>query len=151
MLSSALDLERVAIANYSPLVRNFERLVDYIKTERTELVEDHAVRTMLVDMKLRLVVARALGLTNAALIHNGLVPTKEASMAKVWVSDSRERIYNSAMDILGPDAAIEAGDDAVEGGLFQEGWRSSTSNRFGGGTNDIQRRIIASRGLGLPR
>ena len=36
-------------------------------------------------------------------------------------------------------------------GEIEAAWRSAPPGRFGGGTNDIQRRIIASRGLGLPR
>ena len=153
MLSSALDLERVAIANFSPITRNVERLIQHVKAQRPELVDDAVARTMVADIRIRLEVARALSLTNVALIHNGIVPTMEASMAKVWVSDSRERIYSMAMDLLGRGAAVEpeSSDYAIEDGVFQEGWRSSTSNRFGGGTNDIQRRIIACRGLGLPR
>ena len=44
-----------------------------------------------------------------------------------------------------------ANEGAPLGGDLDAAWRGSPVGRFGGGTNDIQRRIIANRGLGLPR
>ena len=42
-------------------------------------------------------------------------------------------------------------EDAIAEGRFESEFRATPIIRFGGGTNDIQRRIIATRGLGLPR
>jgi len=153
MLSSALDLERVAIGTYRPLEHMIEDLTHYISTERPELAQDGVLRTQVAEAAIRVQVARALATTNASLVHNGLVPTMEASMAKVWVSDSRERIANMAIDVLGRTGSVqrESPEYAAVGGSFESAWRSSPPGRFGGGTNDIQRRIIACRGLGLPR
>ncbi len=153
MLSSALDLERVAIATYRPLERALEDLARYIRQDRPELQEDPLTRSEVGQQRMRVEVARALATNNATLVHNDLVPTMEASMAKVWVTDSRERMMNGAMDLLGRAGGLqrESGELAPVGGDFEATWRSSPPGRFGGGTNDIQRRIIASRGLGLPR
>jgi len=153
MLSSALDLERVAIGTYRPLEHTVERLVGHVNNHRPELRADGIARAQLAETRMRVEVARALATNNATLVHNGLVPTMEASMAKVWVSDSRERINNAAMDILGRTGGIqrESVDYAAAEGDFEASWRSTPPGRFGGGTNDIQRRIIACRGLGLPR
>lgn len=153
MLSSALDLERVAIGTYRPLEHMLEDLTGYLRNERPDLRSDGVLRTQVAEAAVRVEVARALATTNATLVHNGLVPTMEASMAKVWVSDSRERIANMAMDVLGRTGGVqrESPEYAAADGLFESSWRSTPPGRFGGGTNDIQRRIIACRGLGLPR
>jgi len=152
MLSSALDLERVAIGTYSPLQRTVEHLVDFLREQRPELITDGVARTQIAEAKVQVEVARALATNNASLVHNGIVPTMEASMAKVWVSDSRERITNMAVDLLGRTGATqESVASVIAPGEFEEAWRSTPPGRFGGGTNDIQRRIIACRGLGLPR
>ncbi len=153
MLSAALDLERVAITTYRSLERPLNALVDYIKEHRPALRQKGEARHEIAQARMRVEVARALATTNAVLVHNDIIPTMEASMGKVWVTDSMERISNMAMDVLGRTGGLqrESGKHAPMGGDFEATWRSSPPIRFGGGTNDIQRRIIACRGLGLPR
>ena len=152
-LSAALDLERVAIALFNSLKRPLDDLVEYIGEHKPELRDDPYARTQIAQARMDLEIGRALSTTNAALVHNDIIPTMEASMAKVWMSDARERINNLAVDLLGRTGGLqrESGDVAPMGGDFEAGWRGSPVGRFGGGTNDVQRRIIASRGLGLPR
>ena len=74
-------------------------------------------------------------------------------MAKVWSSDAKERVTSVAMDLLGAEGALQAsgGDAAPLDGDLQERWLGVPAVRFGGGTNDVQRQIIATRGLSLPR
>jgi alkylation response protein AidB-like acyl-CoA dehydrogenase len=152
IVSGALDLERVAIGTYRPLERTVEDLVAHIKDERPELEHDAIARHAVADAMMRVEVARALATNNAAMVHSGLIPTMEASMGKVWTSDSRERVHDAFMDILGRSGGMHADNaGAPLGGELEAGWRTVPPGRFGGGTNDIQRRIIANRGLGLPR
>ena len=124
----------------------------HIKDARPELQNDAFARQAVADALMRVEVARALATNNAAMVHSDIIPTMEASMGKVWTTDSRERVNDAFMDILGRTGGMQAG---VEGapldGALDAAWRGSPVGRFGGGTNDIQRRIIATRGLGLPR
>ena len=110
-------------------------------------------RAALAGHKLDVEMARALATTNAEMIDNGRTPTMEASMTKIWSADVAERIANTAMDLLGAEGALQraGGDYAPVAGTFEAKWRNAPVLRFGGGTNDIQRQIIATRGLGLPR
>jgi alkylation response protein AidB-like acyl-CoA dehydrogenase len=41
--------------------------------------------------------------------------------------------------------------DAPVGGDLERAYRASTVVKFGGGTNEVQRNIIAQQGLGMPR
>jgi hypothetical protein len=60
-------------------------------------------------------------------------------------------LAGEAMDILGPRAALSGEVPGTPGGgAFEYGLRLSVMYVVGGGTNDIQRGLIA-RGLGLPR
>ena len=73
-------------------------------------------------------------------------------MAKVWSSELRYRLESAGIDLLGrPGIVSDDSEGSVLGGEIEKGYRSSPILRFGGGTNEVQRNIIAQRGLGLPR
>ena len=74
-------------------------------------------------------------------------------MAKVSGTELRTRIANPEMDLLGREGGLsaESGEHAPLGGRAEFNYRLSPIFRFGGGTNEIQRDIIASAGLGLTR
>jgi hypothetical protein len=72
-------------------------------------------------------------------------------MSGVMGGELAERFGEAVLDILGPDAALSASVPGVPGGgTFEYGLRMSVMYVVGGGTNDIQRGMIA-RALGLPR
>ena len=152
-LTHALDHERVALAPTSGLGRNFDSLIEHLRDRRPELLQDRAVRLRLAEMKLDLHTQRALATKNGSIIAHGGTPTMEASMAKVWSSELRYRMHSLAMDLLGRYGGLtrESNEVAPMGGRLESSYRMSPILRFGGGTNEIQRSIIAQRGLGLPR
>jgi alkylation response protein AidB-like acyl-CoA dehydrogenase len=110
-------------------------------------------RNKMADLKMRLRVHRALLLTNAALVARGETPTKEASMVKVWGTELRHQMASTAIDLLGRPGLLreESGEAAPLAGWIEQTFRRAPIIRFAGGTNEVQRNIIAQRGLGLPR
>jgi hypothetical protein len=92
---------------------------------------------------------------DARLLLRGLVPGAVFVSAKTGegVDELRARIANTAMDILGREGALSAenGDLAPFEGRAEFNFRLAPIFRFGGGTNEIQRDIVASAGLGLAR
>ena len=74
-------------------------------------------------------------------------------MAKVWTTELRYRLGSAGMDLLGREGALSEVPDspAPVGGEMDQSYRTSPFLRFGGGTNEVMRDIIARRGLGLPR
>jgi len=153
IVAHALDHERVGIAPNSGLARGFDFLMDYLRVQRPDLLEKPAVRLRLAEMKVELHMQRALATENAWIIASGRTPTKEASMTKIWSSELRYRMNSMAMDLLGRSGALsrESGDLTPAEGRLESTYRGSPVLRFGGGTNEVQRNIIAQRGLGLPR
>ena len=153
ILANALDFERVAIGDGGALHKQFARLVKHMRTEKPKKFSDPVVRQRLAEAELNLEVMRALMLTNASIVARGDTPTMEASMSKVWTTELRYTLSSLGVDVLGRDGVLSRGSNGEEplGGEFDVAYRASPFLRFGGGTNEVQRDIIARRGLGLPR
>ena len=149
----ALNHERVGLAATGGLARLFDQLVAHLAEAQPEKLRDAVVRRRLAELALDLHEHRALALRNAWIIAKGGTPIAEASMAKVSGTELRTRIANTAMDLLGRYGALskESGDLAPAEGRMEWAFRISPIFRFGGGTNEVMRDIIAGAGLGLPR
>jgi alkylation response protein AidB-like acyl-CoA dehydrogenase len=73
-------------------------------------------------------------------------------MVKLWQSQLGQRVANAALDLLGPAGQLHPETpDAPLGGRFERSYRYTVVDTIGGGTSEIQKNIIARRGLGLPR
>jgi len=84
--------------------------------------------------------------------NRGLVPNKEGSVAKLFSSELDLRIAGTAMRALGLYGQLRRGSAHVPlNGRAESAYLYATTSTVGGGTSEIQRNIIASRGLGLPR
>jgi alkylation response protein AidB-like acyl-CoA dehydrogenase len=153
IIMHALNHERVALAATGGLARLFDLLVDWLARERPEKLRDPLVRRRLAELDLELQEHRALALRNAWIIAQGGMPIAEASMAKVSGTELRARIASVALDLLGREGALsrENGSLAPAEGRLEWAYRIAPIFRFGGGTNEIMRDIIAGAGLRLPR
>jgi alkylation response protein AidB-like acyl-CoA dehydrogenase len=89
----------------------------------------------------------------SAWIHDaGGLPGVEGSMAKLFASEALTRQSADFVDLLGPDGIRSAGEPtAIEGGAADYAYRFALGATTYGGTSEVQRNIIAQRGLGLPR
>jgi len=150
-----LDFERSGI-DYSASAR---RLLDDTKEFATEtkrngvpLIEIPWVRTLMADRYIDCEVARLMAYNVAYMQSQDLIPTKEASMSKVFGSETVQRVTEAALDILGMYGTLGREDKwAPLNGRVQENWMNAFAGTIAAGTSEIQRNIIAGRGLGLPR
>ncbi len=84
--------------------------------------------------------------------HSGGLPGVEGSMAKLFASEALTRQAADFVDLLGPDGVRSADDaNSIEGGLAEYFHRFALGTTIYGGTSEVQRNVIAQRGLGLPR
>lgn len=95
--------------------------------------------------------ARAHGRRATELLMDGRPAAAAASMAKLSVATLLQRIAATALDALGPRALVEEGPDARLAGRVARLSRAVSASTIAGGASDIQRRVIARRGLGCPR
>jgi alkylation response protein AidB-like acyl-CoA dehydrogenase len=151
----ALDFERIMIGSVGMLAQLFEELTAFVRRtvrDGKPLGSVPWVRRALADLAMRIEVGRQIGLLNAWLIDQGVVPTKEGSIAKVYVTELNARVASVGLDVLGLAGQLAMDDPAAPlHGRLQWLYTIAPLQRFGGGTNEIQRCIIAQRGLGLPR
>jgi alkylation response protein AidB-like acyl-CoA dehydrogenase len=84
-------------------------------------------------------------------VSKGVSPA-DASATKVFGTEFATEAYRLLMECFGDDAFVRAGSPgAVVKGRIERAYRGALILTFGGGTNEIQRDIIAMVGLGMPR
>ena len=97
-------------------------------------------------------VGKYLGYRIGDMQSHGLHPSYEASVIKIFQSELSQRIYRFGVNMLGlPGQLVPEQADAPLGGEMPEGYLTSVPASIYSGSNEIQRNIIATRGLGLPR
>jgi alkylation response protein AidB-like acyl-CoA dehydrogenase len=110
------------------------------------------VRERLARLAVDIEAAGMLGLETAWALEQGRVPAAESSMAKIAVSELTERLGSFGCEILGLNGQLHPTDPHAQlHGRLQWLYRIAPMLQFGGGTNEVQRNIIAMLGYGLPR
>ena len=150
-----LDFERSGIdysANGHRLLDDTWRYAGETKRNGQVLSQIPWVRNLMADRYIECEVARLIAYNVAFMQGEGLVPNKEASMSKVFGSETMQRVTKTCMEVLGMYGFLNRRDKwAPLEGQIQENWMMSFSGTIAAGTSEIQRNVIASRGLGLPR
>ena len=85
-------------------------------------------------------------------LGRGIEPGPESSVAKLLHSSMTRQLSDAALDVLGEEAPLwPAPGGDLSAGTWQRQWLWSKAGSIAGGTDEIQRNIIAERLLGLPR
>lgn len=156
VIVDALSGERILMGNIAAaLHRQLDDLLDFIADDPVRLVGERgsANRATLTDLAVRVQATRALVTAAVRASATDLGAVFDAAMAGVMGGELAEDFGQATLQIFGPAAALrgEGTDPAIPGGgAFEYGLRQSIMYVVGGGTNDVQRGLIA-RGLGLPR
>jgi 3-oxocholest-4-en-26-oyl-CoA dehydrogenase alpha subunit len=155
IITNQLNHERVAICPVSGILRDVEEVGDWAR--RTTLPDGRRViDQQWVQLHLARVRARAeyLKLINwkvAWAADKGLDPA-DASATKVFGTEFALEAYRLLLEIVGQAGYLPEGSPgSVLHGRLERSSRAQTIFTFGGGTNEVQRDIIAMVGLGLPR
>jgi alkylation response protein AidB-like acyl-CoA dehydrogenase len=116
------------------------------------LRDDALVRERIATLAAEVEVGRRLMIHCAELAASGTTPPELGAISKVFSGELMERFGEAALDILGPRAALsQDAASSLQQGRFEQGLRHSLMWVISIGTNEIQRSLIAERGLGLPR
>jgi alkylation response protein AidB-like acyl-CoA dehydrogenase len=154
VITDALAGERITMGNIAAaLHRQLDDLLAVVRADAEGIAgpRGSAKRARLGSLAVGVQATRALVAAAIKATAQGAGARLEAPMAGVMGGELAEEFGEAVLDILGPEAALSAGVPRVPGGgAFEFGLRLSIMYVVGGGTNDIQRGLIA-RALGLPR
>ena len=150
----ALDFERFTLYTVGPLLVKFEALVQLFKITTCDgvpLSQNPVLRNRMAIFAAEVETAKMLQRRVIAGAMKGLVPTVEAAMYKLYSTELGRRMTNFAMDSLGPCGLLRVGvKEAPADGKWEHSHRATAVDTIGGGTSEVQKNIIARRGLGLP-
>ena len=150
MATTTLDLERSNIANAGGARRTVDDLVGYVRQSGN--AGDPAQRHRIAELAVEVEVATMFSLRVASMLAAGGVPNQEASLLKLFLSELDQRIAGTGLHILGMYGALMPGSLLAKlEAQFALTYLTTVPRTIAGGTSEIQRNIIATRGLGLPR
>jgi alkylation response protein AidB-like acyl-CoA dehydrogenase len=152
---ATLDFERSNVAGAAAAKRNFERLVDYARDTGSDgrpLTREPGVRPKLAEMSIEIEVGRYISYRVASIQARGQIPNYEASVAKVYHSELSQRLARLGVSVLGLYGQLEPDSKWSRlKGRFERTYITSLGATIAAGTSEVQRNVIATRGLGLPR
>ena len=153
--TATLDFERSGIQRMIGNLRTYEQLVDYARETHqngSRLLDQQLVRNRLAELKIEFEVGRLLAYRVAWMQGQGFVPNYEASVSKMYGSELAQRLANAGVHILGLGGQLTPGSPwAPLHGSIESLYLSTAALTIAAGTSEVQRNIIAGRGLGMPR
>ncbi len=146
---TTLDFERSGIAGAVALQEQIKDLCQQTPT----LPPASPLRAELAELYIASEVARMMSVQVASLQTAGKVPNYEASMVKLFTSELNQRTANTAVRLFGQRGMLltDSRGYEVQDGRLARTYMSVLPSTIAGGTSEVQRNIIATRGLGLPR
>lgn len=149
LLAEHLDFERAGIDRIAYNQRVYEECLEFVR--RAPALgggRDRIIRQRLAELYVELEVGRLLAYRVAWLMDQGVVPNAQVCMSKAYGSEWCQRMANTVLQVgeaYGAMAPRELRERAERSYLI------SVGDTIRAGTSEIQRNIIAQRGLGLPR
>ena len=152
-MAVALDFERSGIGGFARGRRIVEEYAGYARDHPETIRRRPSLRYDLADRAIEVQVGTHLAYRITDMQTRGIVANYEASVSKLFASELAQRIQDTGMAMLGTSAAlIDPGDPRTPlRGSPGRGYLHAVSATIAAGTSEIQRGIIATRGLGLPR
>ena len=154
--TTTLDFERSSIGSAVGQRIQVETMIAYAQEHATDgqsaLGHSAGLRYELSDRLLETHVAKMLSYRVVTMQAKGLVPNYEASMTKLFASELSQRISRTGIKVAGLYGQLMPGSEhAPARGRYGNMYLQTLGSTIAGGTSEIQRNIIATRGLGLPR
>lgn len=154
-ITTHLDYERSGTYAVGLARKALEQVIDFVKDNGSEgggIGKDPLIRQKLARLEAELEVARLLAYRVSSMQSNGLIPNTESSMTKLYTHELIQRIAHSGLQIMDLYGMLNRKSQrAPLGGSIESLFRGSVAGTIAAGSSEIQKLIIAGRGLGLTR
>jgi alkylation response protein AidB-like acyl-CoA dehydrogenase len=154
LITGQLNHERVSLMNAGPMRRMFGEVLDWARETPIDgglVIDQPWVRANLARVYANVQVLRLMNWKQAWAFTQGERNMADSSAIKVFGSEFHIQGYRALMEVLGAHATLGADSPgSILRGRIDSHYRNSLILTFGGGTNEVQRDIIAMAGMGLP-
>ncbi|MFT4520676.1 MAG: alkylation response protein AidB-like acyl-CoA dehydrogenase [Halioglobus sp.] len=157
MITEQLNRERLSLVNHGPCELLYERVATWAAQTDAgngsgSVIDQPWVRTNLATVKSGLEVLRLVCFKQAWSMSHSSLGMDQASAAKIYGSEFFVEAWRLLLEIVGQAGALCSGSEgAILQGDLEHRYRSGSVLTFGGGTNEVQRDIVAAAGLLMPR
>ena len=157
MITEQLNRERLSLVNHGPCELLFERVATWAAqtdagSSAGKIIDLPWVRTNLARVKSGLEILRLVCFKQAWSMGHSSLDMAQASAAKIYGSEFFVEAWRLLLEIVGQAGALRHDSEgAVLQGVLEHRYRSGSVLTFGGGTNEVQRDIVAAAGLLMPR
>lgn len=146
-----LNQERLGIEGCAGCKRALDRLIQYVR-QKESLAKNPIIRHKLAALATEVEVCRLFCYHAAWMQDRGLNPIHEASMGKSFINDVMLHVADAGLEILGLYGQLGKGSKwAPVGGTIAQAYLSYPPWTIASGSPEIQKNIIATMGLRLPR
>jgi alkylation response protein AidB-like acyl-CoA dehydrogenase len=156
LITTQLNHERIALSAVGFVDRIFDDVCRWARETRIadgrRVIDQPWVQVHLGRVQAKLEVLKLFNWQQAWSMARGTLNFAEASAVKVFGSEFYVEAYQLLLEVMGDAGYLRAGSpDAILKGRVERMYRTTLILTFGGGTNEVQRDIIAMAGLGMPR
>ena len=153
--AALLDFERSGVDRPARAKRVLEDLVEFCKENKKNgrlLADNPVIKNELSLLAVQIEAVRLMCYNVAWMQSQDMIPNKEASITKAYGTEMLNRLYGLGVKIMGPFGQLDPGSKwAPLSGRIENAYLRSFGGMVAAGTSEIQRNVIATRGLGLPR
>jgi alkylation response protein AidB-like acyl-CoA dehydrogenase len=156
LITGQLNRERLSLVNHGMVESLYTETASWaaqtLDRDARPLLEQGWIQHNLARAKTGLEALRLMCLKQAWAMDQGQLGMADASVAKVYGSEFFVEIYRLLLEVLGQAGTLKEGSPgAILMGKLEHRYRVGSILTFGGGTNEVQRDIIAAAGLWMPR
>jgi alkylation response protein AidB-like acyl-CoA dehydrogenase len=156
MAATTLDIERSNIGSAVGQQHTVEDMIRFAQENRgngvVSINSDPSLRYELAERFIETEAAMTLSCRVVTMQAKGLIPNYESSAVKLYSMELNQRLANTGVKLLGMYGQLtRSSARSPLQGRFAYQYLRSVANTIEGGTSEIQRNIVATRGLGLPK
>ena len=155
LITSQLNLERLALVNHGPVDELYHQLLSLAKSTKidsTNVLSDiDWVKSNFAKIYSGLETLKLICWKQVWGMENNVLSMTDASLAKIYGSEYFIEAYRMMMEIFGELSIIRDDSLSILNSRLERMYRTASILTFGGGTNEVQRDIISMAGLLMPR